>query len=423
MNKRKRMRELGRRVVAMLFVLAILLGPIGPVVIAPRSRAEATSPDTTKIRLYCWTKEGLRSLIASGQRKRVLLKYDSDRLFNVSTFRDSSLVDKRNQMMYAIDRTSRYTETQEFWGKDGFFSMSDFYAPTMWKIGNGLGIQLSDGNCLTHSGNGLAFGSSSDEWTLYGDDSSDYTFRCKSNNWYLSMFSHDHKEENSEIYLTEGKEGLSLQRPCYTGVDYQLDMIHNDFTVENNQITTLGKTGATYIPSYVTLTVEDGGILTVAGSILNDGKIVVKDGGLLILKENSLVIPFQYWNKYGGYVTSEGSVIVRSGAMLVGGGYTGLNFSSGAVINYGYIAADRFTVSKAYTVDNRKDATVIAGYSPTHNLHYKLVKNVVASDKPAAASTLIGSVDDDFETNWYLYPDINIAANGIYGSGTLKKLW
>ena len=93
----------------------------------------------------------------------------------------------------------------------------------------------------------------------------------------------------------------------YTYREVEYDAIVKSFTV--------GK-GATYsidrqliLNEGVTITVEDGGVLMVDKELMNNGNIVVKNGGTVIVNEGAYVMPYDY--------DTDGKITLDGGNMLI----------------------------------------------------------------------------------------------------------
>ena len=196
----------------------------------------------------------------------------------------------------------------------------------------------------------------------------------------------------------------------FLGKEYKIGQLGADFTVEADQNQTLGKP-LYYIPEGRTITVARDGVLIVDGMLLNDGKIVVEDGGLLIVKDGAGVLPFTKFNGNCGAVTSYGTVIVENNALLCGGGMNGLKLLGGVVVNFGVLAGECLTVSRNFAIDNRDTGWVIAGHSPTSATRNKLIQAAIADREldfsdPESYFGKVGNFD-----SYYSMP-----ANGVYGN-------
>ena len=136
----------------------------------------------------------------------------------------------------------------------------------------------------------------------------------------------------------------------------------NGITVTANQSMVLGQP-IDLLPEGKTLTVKSGAVVSITGTLLNDGQIIVEPGGLLILKEGSCIMPYSTGNIKCGGITNNGNIVVMENAKLIGGGVNGLVLSSGHVINFGLIASGVFRASAPYVLENRAGAKVFANLS------------------------------------------------------------
>lgn len=197
----------------------------------------------------------------------------------------------------------------------------------------------------------------------------------------------------------------------FLGKEYKVGTLAEDFTVQGDQNQTLGRP-LYYIPKGKTITVAKDGVLTIDGVLLNDGEIVVKDGGLLVVKDGAKIMPFTKYDNNCGKITSYGSVYIGEDAMLCGGATNGIRILGGGVINFGVMAAEDFYVSENYAIDNRESGWVIAGKSPSRAFRIKFIRDAISNEgvadlaDPTKDFVKIGNVDSRY----------NIPANGIYGN-------
>lgn len=204
----------------------------------------------------------------------------------------------------------------------------------------------------------------------------------------------------------------------FCGKEYQIGQLGADFTVQEDQNQTLGSP-LYYIPEGKTLTVARDGVLTIDGTLLNDGKIVVEDGGLLVVKDGATIMPFTKYNSKCGAITSYGTVIVENNALLCGGGVDGLKILGGVVVNFGVVAGESMTVSRNYAIDNRATGWVIAGRSPTGQWRTEFVKNAIAEVEPDFSNpeSYFAKVSTNFDS-FYSIPD-----KGVYGNTDNVRLY
>ena len=187
----------------------------------------------------------------------------------------------------------------------------------------------------------------------------------------------------------------------YLGREVAVPTLAADFSIFDDQITTLGRP-IFYLPRGRTITVKSGGVLSVNGAILNDGQIVVEDGGLLILKSGARIVPF---TKYGtataaleGFVTSRGTVVVERNAILCGGGETGIWISGGNLTNFGLVCGECLTLRARGTVDNRAGGYIIGGRSPSRAMRIQMFRDAwngveTAVEDVVSSLTKVGDFD------------------------------
>ncbi len=147
-----------------------------------------------------------------------------------------------------------------------------------------------------------------------------------------------------------------------------MSFIKSNYTVKNGQTTNLN--GPVSINENVTITVEDGGVLSCTGWVVNNGRIVVKPGGTLIINEDEIgtdgvICTYQSKaGKYGGAVSCDGTIIIMPNCELCCGGIYGLQLGTGAqVVNYGSIITDSAKFQGTYQIENRAQSSgVYLGY-------------------------------------------------------------
>ena len=184
-------------------------------------------------------------------------------------------------------------------------------------------------------------------------------FRSRTNMKDQSYGSYLKHSGNQISGTTINDESTVFNKP-YVATEYQISAIAHDYAITDGQVTHLDNSG-TYLAKGATLTVRSGGVLSIGGTLLNDGKIVVEKGGLLLLKPGATVVPLTRSDAACGGIASRGTVIIRSNAKLIGGGANGVYLTGGIVDNYGLIASENFQVKSAYTVHNHTGAKIYAG--------------------------------------------------------------
>lgn len=157
----------------------------------------------------------------------------------------------------------------------------------------------------------------------------------------------------------------------YWGEPVTISYLQKDFTVVSGQVTNLD--GPIVIGPETTIIVEDGGVLSVSGWIINNGQILVKPGGTLLVQPqetaintdtNACISSMGVQPGGGnGRIACDGNMIVMPDCKVFGAGTFGLQFGEGAqVVNYGVIGSENFDIYADHTIDNRgEDSIVITG--------------------------------------------------------------
>lgn len=188
----------------------------------------------------------------------------------------------------------------------------------------------------------------------------------------------------------------------YLGREIAVPTLAVDFAVKADQISTVGRP-VFYIPKGRKLTVESEGVLSINGLLLNDGEIVVEDGGLLILKEGARVMPFTKYGTSGrqGAVTSYGTIVVQTNSVLCGGGETGLLIGGGNLTNFGLVCSECMKLDARGVADNRENAYIIGGRSPSRAMRIQMFQDAWAgraTDVESIVNSLTKVGDYDSKT-------------------------
>lgn len=120
----------------------------------------------------------------------------------------------------------------------------------------------------------------------------------------------------------------------------EYDAILQSFTIGKG--TSYSIDGKVIVNKGVTITVEDGGVLTVDKDLLNNGQIIVKEGGVLIVNEGGCIMP--YSETPDGSITIDGGsmIIMEDASVVMDKGEGTLMVRNGAtVINYGVLMISR----------------------------------------------------------------------------------
>lgn len=132
---------------------------------------------------------------------------------------------------------------------------------------------------------------------------------------------------------------------------------------------TIGK-GATYsidkqliVDKGVTITVEDGGVLTVDKELLNNGNIVVKNGGTVIVNEGGYIMSYDQ-NAEGKITLDGGNLLVMDGAKVICDQNVGrLTASNGAtILNRGLLmVGNKLSLNNNSYLKNETNAMLLVG--------------------------------------------------------------
>ncbi len=227
------------------------------------------------------------------------------------------------------------------------------------------------------------------------------------------------RHNGSRIFSSKGSKSNTDDNTrfnnVYTITPVEISAIAKNYSIANGQVLPVETT--IYIPKGVTLTVKNGGTLSVGGQLLNDGKIVVEKGGLVVVKEGACIMPLTRTDTGCGAFISDGTVVVRKDAKLIGGGSTGLWFSSGGVTNFGMLASENFRASQLGIIETRTGGQIYAGKTINTLHYYEHVCSYLDKKKPRANSTI---TENSFQT---ILPSgrVLIVDNAIVGKGGTVK--
>ena len=184
-----------------------------------------------------------------------------------------------------------------------------------------------------------------------------------------------------------------------------LAYLNGNFTVESGQVTSLD--GPVLLPRNCTITVRDGGVLSVTGWIINNGTIKVEAGGTLLVQEDAAITTWESASGlHAGRIGCDGIMIVSSNGKVHCGGIDGLQFGQGAAcINYGTLIAENFSVSSDYTIENRgSQSRVFAGWGSSESGYGLLTTSITGDSYPGK-----GTQEKQF--------NVNLPTGAVYGAG------
>ena len=388
-----RMGKLTRRALSLLFALT-LLWECGA--LTPKARAADVVAADGTVNLVLWQNiavsnvQGNLEKYCSGELQPILMSYrDGGEEYFMCATKDNWRWQSKDYNLVGMPKVSdhRFDEIRDEWKTACKYSDSSFITigtfNSLWgryqKEGgySGMVLAVSDGN--DGPGEYLGPGKPYAGQTYGGHKVRDTCFvvrpeetkpfRVTFDDYEFRMWNYDKDGDNEDVVFDGGTVKLSDDdrehiRNVLVGTVINASALTHDFTVQRDQATTMGRP-VSYIPEGVTLRVASGGVLTVDGILINDGKIVVEQGGLLVLREESLLLPLPvHCNKTAcGGISSAGTIVVEQNAKLIGGGANGIYLTGGVVYNFGTIASENFTATKKQLINNQSKAWVVAGRS------------------------------------------------------------
>lgn len=388
--KHTRMGKLTRRALSLLFALT-LLWECGA--LTPKARAADVVAADGTVTFVMWEKVPANydcmsscNNLCVDKAHPILLSYKSDGTeYFICATKSSWRWGDDDYNLYGMPKVSskQFDSMRDEWRTQQRFTTTSTYnslwaqyepiQTNAWTRVNGLVFNVSDGN--DGPGEYLGPGKSYSGQTYGGHKVHDtsfvvraektHPFRFNSEDGKFRFWNYDKDGDNEDIKFKGSTVVLSdgdkhLINTAFIGEVVNASALTHDFTVLADQATTMGRP-VSYIPKGVTLRVASGGVLTVSGILLNDGKIVVEPGGLLVLRENSLVMPYHEDEERCGGISSAGTIVVEQNAKLLGGGLNGIYLTGGVVYNFGVMASENFTATKKLLINNQDSGIVIAG--------------------------------------------------------------
>ena len=211
---------------------------------------------------------------------------------------------------------------------------------------------------------------------------------------------------NGEYLRAHGdRNGYTSSFKIYYAEWNPITYLNESFTVQNGQVTSLE--GPIVIPQDTTITVQDGGVLSIKGWVINNGRIIIESGGTMLTQEDAVVsCTDKTPGKANGQISCDGLMILSSGSKVCAGGIYGMSFGEGAqCVNYGVLISENFSVATDHTIENRtKNSAVFAGWGISDS-GYNLQQ-----------ITITGST---FETRTTIEKTrtVSIPTDGVYGPG------
>ena len=294
---------------------------------------------------------------------------------------------------------------QSFYASDGRDKLIT-YVKNIDKAGGIVGL-LHTGSQLLTAGNGggpvvysWQRGKSTLEllWTIITED--------------YSPWKKDDRYEDRKPF-----EDAQADFDLYWGEPATISFCQVDFTVQKGQVQTFD--GPIAVGHDVIITVEDGGVLSCSDWILNNGTIVVKPGGTLLLQTyetaneqtryGTIASLHEAAGDDGGRIYCDGTIIVMPDCKLCCSGKYGLTLGEGAqVVNYGAIISENLSAAQSYTIENRGDNSyVFAGWG------LKDCGSSLLTERITSTSFTEKGAREKSAT-------VNLPSNAIYGKGSTR---
>lgn len=154
----------------------------------------------------------------------------------------------------------------------------------------------------------------------------------------------------------------------YVGRKQTWSAVTHDITVQSEQVQNID--GYVYVEPGVTITVEPGGVLSIQGTLYNNGYIY--NQGDILLQKGACIETFRLENGEGGALCCDGGDLILLSDARIAPGWCTYNetYGNGFVLRNGATCTNFGTVllqNNAYiesgaTLDNRESGTVLFGY-------------------------------------------------------------
>ncbi len=182
----------------------------------------------------------------------------------------------------------------------------------------------------------------------------------------------------------------------YVGYMEQLSSVKSSFTIGDGQVANYN--GQIYIEPGVTITVNKGGVLSVSGTLYNNGAII-NNGGDIVVQKNAVIEQLTTGKGTGGGICLDGGdLVIMSGALVTTGSMakftdyltqlgSGFVVRNGATVtNFGtlVVGCESMLISGA-TIDNRASGKIFFGFRPVAK-YAGILSSLNASDKRAAST-------------------------------------
>ncbi len=448
MMKNTNRKNIIRRALSFVFALTLLweTGALTP----PTRAAEVSATDGT-VNLVFWdvvlvgnVQNNLARLCSDAQHPILISYRDDKKDYFVCATKENWRWESKDYNLYDMPQISdhRFDDMREDWKNAQRFENDVFVTfgtyNSLWaryKMDgkySGLVFNVSNGN--DGPGEFLGPGKAYDDETYGGhkvrdtcfvvrpQETKPFRFTRDDDAYAFRMWNYDKDGDDEDVKFNGSKIALSddhkdFFEKVHVGTVVTASVLTHDFTVQADQATTMGRP-VSYIAEGVTLRVANGGVLAVNGLLYNDGRIVVEEGGLLVVEKDSAIEPFHEQKANCGGISSAGTIVVEKNAFLVGGGVNGIYLTGGIVYNSGVIVSENFTAKKNLLIDNQKKAHVVAGKTLPSRWQNQLFRDIYLHRKGGEAPS--------YDLHWlerscaYILPSgkVSIAEGAIYGDMT-----
>lgn len=148
----------------------------------------------------------------------------------------------------------------------------------------------------------------------------------------------------------------------YIGEKEQWSAIRSNYTIKSGMVANYN--GYIYVEPNVTITVEQGGVLSSSGVLYNNGTIK-NDGGTVLVQPDASIEQFCLGSSPGGNLyCNGGDLVILSGGRVTA---TLFNLRDGATCtNFGALAASGSNIYllDGATIDNRASGSILFGVTP-----------------------------------------------------------
>ena len=157
------------------------------------------------------------------------------------------------------------------------------------------------------------------------------------------------------------------------GTKVAVPAVRQDYIVGDGQFMHISQNGA--MLQDVTIIVQEGGVLSVESWFMNNGRIIV-DGGTLIVQDASNPLGSEFGDDTANstmmpyidiHPTLSGSLYLKNGGELIvldnaQAAFSSIQATTGSsILNNGTLLAETLTLQES-TLDNREDGSILLGY-------------------------------------------------------------